>query len=538
MLKKIEINNFVLIEHQVLNFDKQLNVLTGDTGSGKSVIVNSIKFITGSRANSDMFFDDEKPIVVTATISVTPELKSDLEKRGFEVGSEIEVMRKLTPKGNARIRLDGELISASELKEILSPYFAIYSQYSVAKFKDANNYSKIIDDFANSENELKIYQSEFESYKQLKAEIASLRDRARLRDERQELLEMRLKELSFIDDRIDIDELIKEREELEGLASQFQVKDKANAYFERISSELGELMQTVKLDSHLNLLNEALVNIEEVNFELANQTSDFDETRLSFIEDYISDVRRVCRKYSVEQSKLVDFKIELENEMMELSSIDSDIQNLESRLDKQYQKSYEVAKVLSEKRNENLPQFVSKVNEYMAELSLEGADFKVISNEIELQHSGFDDISFDVRMNEGGNYSQIHKTASGGEIARFLLALEAVTSEFSQERFIIFDEIDTGVSGNVGSLMAKLMMKISRKNKLLIITHLAQVAAISENHFVISKQSTKDVVMSSAKLLRDDEKATALAKIISGAKVTPSALEHAKQLIEMKGKHD
>lgn len=535
MIQKLKIENFILIDEQELCFNSQLNVLTGDTGSGKSVIINSIKFVFGMRANSDLFLDQTKNIKVTVVLDLTEKLKARLDQFEIDYDDQVEVMRVLSPAGKNKIRINGELVSVSTLNQIFEDVITIYSQYSVAKFKTDSSYLQILDSLVDNNQLLADYQVEYNLYRKLQHELEELESKLLLKEEKKELLELRLNDLKQLNPELSIDQLIAEKKELDRHASNAEVNAKASSQFELASNALTELMQTVELDEHLKLLNDALINIDEVSFEIAKASEPVDEQRLNFITDYISTCRRLGRKYNVELENLHNFKEQLQIEFDNLDGLDADIANLNNKINKQYNVAYKLGQAISEQRQTVIAQFVLDVNHHLKQLSLNESDFRVLLTQDKLTKDGIDVCQFEIKMNSGGQYTLIHKTASGGEIARFLLALEAVCSTKSGDGFIIFDEIDTGVSGHVASEMANMMKQISKNNKLLIVTHLAQVASISQNHFMISKSTNGKYTTSTATLLTVDEKPTALAKMISGQELGDEAIAHAKTLLEQNG---
>lgn len=534
MLNYLEIENFVLINKQELSFDQNINVLTGDTGSGKSVIINSIRFVMGMRASNDLFFNKQNSIKVTAKLNLTESLRTRLEENQIDIDDEVEVMRTISPSGKNKVRINGELVSLKVLQSIFSDLLTIYSQYSVAKFKTEGNYIQIIDEQIKGNDLFSQYKLEYSKYQRLEKELAELNTKALMKAERQEILEMRLSDLKSIDEEVDVNQLIVEKIELDKQVSNAVINQSVSEHFETVSNSLNEIMQTIELDAHLKLINDALINVDEVSFEMAKLGTDVDEARLNYISDYISMTRRLGRKYNIDIEKLAEYKYELSEEYDNLGSIDSDIMNIEAKIKVQYSNCYEIAKDISVLRKQFSTKFAKSVNVKMKELSLTESEFKINFEECKLGKDGIDHIVFEVRMNEGGDFSEIHKTASGGELARFLLAMEAQINEQSKGSFIIFDEIDTGVSGHVATEMAKMMEDISINNKILIVTHLAQVAAISQNHFEISKQSKDEVTYSQAKLLTEDEKPFALAKMISGKELNDNAIAHAKLLLDRK----
>lgn len=531
MLNYLEIENFILIKKQEINFNRNINVLTGDTGSGKSVIINSIRFVMGMRANNDLFFSKEQSIKVTAKLSLNDKLKERLEENHIEVDDEIEVMRTLSPSGKNKVRINGELVSLKVLQIIFADLLTIYSQYSVAKFKTEGNYIQIIDEQIKGNQLFDEYKTEYGKYQMLVKQLKELNTKALMKAERQEILEMRLSDLKAVDEEMDIDNLIEEKKELDKQASKAVINQSMSEHFETVNNSLNEIMRTIELEDHLKLINDALINVDEVSFEMAKLGTDVDEARLNYISDYISMARRLGRKYNIEVEKLAGYKQTLVEEYDNLGSIDSDILNVEAKIKAMHATCYKIAVKISHLRKQFVSKFAKNVNIKMKELSLTESEFRIKFAEVELNKNGIDKVIFEVRMNEGGEFSEIHKTASGGELARFLLAMEAEINEGNENSFIVFDEIDTGVSGHVATEMAKMMEGISINNKILIVTHLAQVAAISQNHFEISKQSIDEVTYSQAKLLTDEEKPFALAKMISGKELNDNAIAHAKLLL-------
>ncbi len=532
MIEQLEINNFILIENSILTFDKQINVLTGDTGSGKSVIINSIRFLSGMRMSSKLFFDKQKAIKVTARLRANEQLLKQLAMIDIEARDNIvEVMRKVTPSGKNIVRINGELVSVGELTEIFEPLLTIYSQYSVAKFKTENSYLQIVDHVAGNAKVKAEYQQAYKIYTQMQVEIADLKRKSLLADERLELIEMRMKDLAFVDSQTDIDELIAEKQKLEERMENYKQSAQASEQIANVSNSLNELLQSAISQEHLNLLNEALINVDEVSFEIAKESEPVDEQYLAQISEYISSCRRVCRKYNIEISAVNEYRQQLEEERSGLDAIDSDIANSQAKLEKQYEQVIRFGQKLTKTRQAITSRLMSEVTATMQKLSLVNSKFKIEINNCQPHRDGIDQVIFKVQMNAGSEFTAIHQTASGGEIARFLLALEASISAQTKGGFIVFDEIDTGVSGHVGIEMAAVMQQIAKHHRLLIVTHLAQVAAISENHYTISKANVNGQTISSSQLLTEDEKPLALAKMISGAEMTDNAIEHAKQLL-------
>lgn len=530
MLESIEIYNFILIDHQYIDFNQQINVITGDTGSGKSVLINAIRFAFGMRGSTDLLFDETKDIKVIAKLKLTPQLAKRLDEVNIDYDDSIEVMRVYSPSGKNKIRVNGELVTQKDLVALFEELITIYSQYSVAKFKSESNYLQIIDNLAENSKLLQEYQQQYEIYRQMQLKLKELNGEQGLKDERLSLLKMRLEDFEEIDTDLDVIELLDEKQKVDENIKNTETTQQSTIILDSVITELNKLQDIVNNDNQQILLKDALINIEEVSYDISKNNMVFDEFRANFLTDYVSNVKRLARKYNLEYKDLNQFKQSIIQEVANLDSIEIDIANLESKSNKQYQLCYDLGVQLSKSRSDVITDFTYKVNTNMKKLSLAESDFMVKIEEVSIHKHGIDNCQFHVRMNEGSDYSLIHKTASGGEIARFLLALEALTGVTSPG-LIIFDEIDTGVSGAVASEMATMMKEISKTSKLIIVTHLAQVAAISNNHYFVDKAQVNGVTTSNIKLLTTEEKPFALAKMISGKEVNDDAVSHAKQLL-------
>ncbi len=531
MLKKLKIENFVLIDYQEMEFENNINVLTGDTGSGKSVIINSIKFLFGMRAKSELFFNKEKNVVVTGIIKTNEKIVKKLIAHHIEVDEEIEVMRILSPNLRNKVRINGELVNINILQDVFNEVITIYSQYSVAKFKTEKKYLEIVDNVSRIQNELADFKQEYIAYANLNQKLNLLKEELITKEERKEILHMRLKQLDDIDESKTFDDVLLEREELEIKFENIRLNLKTKTKFDIITNELNDLIALIDNEHYLQRLNKAIEEIDEVNFNIAKNTEEIDEKYLNYLNDYISMCKRIARKYNIDINELSAYKNQLKDELDNLDSIELDVMNFESKVKLQYEKTYKIAQKISQKRKNSIPKLEQEINSRLKKLSLIQSDFKVELAETDLNNNGIDKCIFTIKMNDGGQYTAIDQTASGGEIARFLLAVEAFNNQYEKDNFIIFDEIDTGVSGHVASEMGALMRSIAKHNKLLIVTHLAQIAAISETHYEVSKIQKDNNTVTSLKLIEDEQKPLILAKIISGFETNNEAIMHAKKLL-------
>lgn len=531
MIKNMEIENYILFEKEEINFSEFANVLTGKTGSGKSIFISAIKFISGNSASKDLFFQAEQNVRVKAIIKVNDAVSEKLDELDIEYEKEIEVTRVLTPTMKNKVRVNGELISVGELKTLFSDVIDIHSQFETIKLKDSKQYLKIIDSFIKSD-EITKYREKYEQLKQGEKLEQELLKRKRDQDERKEIIHIRLAKIDKLELNQDLEELLEQKKRYEEMKSNNVIYEELVEGINYFLNNATSKISSIKDESINEELNEAIIKLEDVSYKISEKNITFDEREYEKMVDNISNIKSSMRNFNMEFSELKAYKDQLEKEKSDLESVDIDLENIRSKMIVVKKEMDKLAANITKNRTMISEKMVVAINKEIKELEMPDTEFKIEISDCEYNISGKDEVLFLLKINAGNEFMPIDKSASGGELARFNLALKTVVSAIKNGELIIFDEIDTGVSGSVASKMAIKMQKIAKDNQVMVITHLPQVAVIGKEHYEIQKVTENEVTKSHMRHLDYSGRINNIASLISSDNVTKEAQKHAEKLFE------
>lgn len=553
MLKKLSVKNFAILEDIEINFFDGLTILTGETGAGKSLIIDSISLLLGERASVEMIRSGEDKAVITGLFSYSNiYLKSFLEKLDIPNDNEIEVTRIISPNRSA-IKINNVNITLNDLKVIAHYLADIHLQFDMTKLLNKENYIEIVDGFKKDTieqykdkylNSLNMLKEEDKKYQELVKRINEIKAN-------QEQYEYDLKELKSlnlqpneeqnIEDRISflknydkIYSLIKESEEIidkDSLNDIYQIKNNVKELSD-YQNEYKELYERI---------NNAYYEIEDI-YDSLNKKSrhfDYDPKELEELENRSSAIRSIKKRLNKSFDELIDYQIELENILSSKEDYDVLLKEEKDKLRNIYVDTYNLAKDLSDVRKAVGKSIEKDCERHLLDLGLKSVfEVKVeptsISEDIKLdifKEDGIDDVDFYIETNIGEGLKPLAKIVSGGEVSRIMLAFKALMIKSSKVETVIFDEIDTGISGEVAAKVAHKIYEISLNTQVISITHLPQVAALSKNHIKISKEIKNNRTYTYIKYLSLDEKIYEIASLISGGKVSEKQLEYAKELV-------
>lgn len=553
MLKKLSVKNFAILEDIEINFFDGLTILTGETGAGKSLIIDSISLLLGERASVEMIRSGEDKAVITGLFSYSNiYLKSFLEKLDIPNDNEIEVTRIISPNRSA-IKINNVNITLNDLKVIAHYLADIHLQFDMTKLLNKENYIEIVDGFKKDTieqykdkylNSLNMLKEEDKKYQELVKRINEIKAN-------QEQYEYDLKELKSlnlqpneeqnIEDRISflknydkIYSLIKESEEIidkDSLNDIYQIKNNVKELSD-YQNEYKELYERI---------NNAYYEIEDI-YDSLNKKSrhfDYDPKELEDLENRSSAIRSIKKRLDKSFDELIDYQIELENILSSKEDYDVLLKEEKDKLRNVYVDTYNLAKDLSDVRKAVGKSIEKDCERHLLDLGLKSVfEVKVeptsISEDIKLdifKEDGIDDVDFYIETNIGEGLKPLAKIVSGGEVSRIMLAFKALMIKSSKVETVIFDEIDTGISGEVAAKVAHKIYEISLNTQVISITHLPQVAALSKNHIKISKEIKNKRTYTYVKYLSLDEKIYEIASLISGGKVSEKQLEYAKELV-------
>jgi len=553
MLKKLSVKNFAILEDIEINFYDGLTILTGETGAGKSLIIDSISLLLGERASLEMIRNGEDKALISGLFSYSNiYLKSFLEKLNVPNDGEIEIIRTISPTRSA-IKVNNVNITLNDLKVIAHYLADIHLQFDMTKLLNKENYIEIVDGFRKDviDQYKDKYLVSLDLLKQENNRYIELVKRIEEIKANQEQYEYDLKELKSlnlqpneeqdIEDRISflknydkIYSLIKESEEIidkDSLNDIYQIKDNVKT-LSNYQNEYKELYER---------LNNAYYEIEDI-YDSLNKKSryfDYDPKELEELENRSSAIRSLKKRLNKSFDELIDYQIELENILSRQEDYDVLLKEEKEKLQKAFDETYVLANDLSKVRKATGKSIEKDCEKHLSDLGLKSV-FEVRvepttkPNDIKLdifKDNGIDDVDFYIETNIGEGLKPLAKIVSGGEVSRIMLAFKALMIKSSKVETVIFDEIDTGISGEVASKVAHKIYEISLNTQVISITHLPQVAALSKNHVKISKEIKNNRTYTSIKYLSLDEKIYEIASLISGGKVSEKQLEYAKELV-------
>ncbi|MCR4879756.1 MAG: DNA repair protein RecN [Bacilli bacterium] len=554
MFLHLSVKNFAIIEDAEISFRDGLTVLTGETGAGKSLIIDSINLLLGDRANSELIRNGEEKAIIVGTFSFqNKRLEAYLDKLDIEhPNNTIEVSRTISSTKNV-IKVNNKVVSLSELKGI-SKYLAdIHQQFDMVKLLNKENYLDIVDGFkyelieeykAKYHEALANLKAEEKKYHELEEHIQDIKDkREQYEYELKELKALHLEEgeLESINSEIallknydKIYALLAESKELidkDGLADIYEIKNN----IEKVNEYQNEYQEVVdKLNNYYYELSDVYETISKKFSHL-----DYDPKRLIELEDRKQDLTLMEKKYHKNIEDLLKYQLNLEDLLKNDEDLDIALNEEKENLKAQYNNTYKLALDLSTLRKEISKNIEIELMNNLNDLGLKNR-FEIVFNVSEIKEdlstsifleSGIDDIDFYIETNVGEGLKPLAKIASGGEISRIMLAIKALFIKSQKISTVIFDEIDTGISGEIARKVALKIRDISLSSQVIIITHLPQVASLSNNHIKISKEVVKGRTYTSIKELNLEEKIYEIALMISGGKVTPSQLEYAKEMV-------
>lgn len=550
MLQTLKIENFALIENQTVEFKNGLNILLGETGSGKSLIFNSILFALGMKADKTYIRSGKKFMKVDALFVELPsELRQFLEDAGFDCEDELLLSRSLSEDGKNVIRVNGQIATTSMLKEIGQRLVDSFTQHESVSLLNVKNHLTMLDKFAGER--VKPLKEEISSLLEQIAEInkkiKSLGGDESERERLISLLKYQYEEIEKAELRQGEDEEVKER---------LKVMASAEKIFEAVSAS--EALLSENPDSAINALQEvsnalsALSNIEVLSalkerldscrYELEDIVSalvdvrdetTFDEGEFNALDQRNDLIKNLCKKYGGSIEAVLEFASKAKEQLQMLDEGQELLEKLNAQKEKLVAQLEKVADKLTEARKAVAEEVEGKVEKELRELGMKSSKFTIqISPLKEIGQNGRDDVVFNFSANAGQEVKSLSKTASGGELSRFMLAVKNIFAENGLASTLLFDEIDAGISGETGKIVGQKLKNITKFCQVLCITHLPQVAVFGDNFVNVYKLEKDGQTFSETKILDLDEAVEAVAKMTGGANPTEIALNHAREMFK------
>lgn len=553
MLQELSIQNFAIIPKLNLSFEPGMTVLTGETGAGKSIIIDAVGLLTGGRGSQDYIREGADKAVLQGLIDVdNPEqLTPVLEKFGIEMDDQqLLIHRELHRNGRNVIRINGTLLNATALKEVGNHLVDIHGQNEHQALMQVDQHLKLLDEYAsNALAEPKaVYDKAYAEYRQLEKTLHERRENEQAWAQRMDMLTFQSEELKAADLQVgeeekledEFQELSNYQDVLEALAKSHEVLDgewEGNG-IESISTALGALENIEEFGSRYKKLAESMreifYSLQDVSSEIesVHDGLEFDAERLKYVDERLNLIRTLEQKYGATIADVLAHQDKVETQLAEMGGPQQSTAELEAQTQQAYDRALTLANQLHTIRQTAALELAQQIHEQLKDLYMEKAVFSVqLTQSEQLNTDGNDIAEFYIQTNPGESAKPLVKIASGGELSRMMLAMKMIFSREQGVTSIIFDEVDTGVSGRVAQAIAEKISDIGRHSQVLTITHLPQVAAVADHHDFIEKNIHDGRTETTVVKLSDEARVDEIARMLSGDELTEAARENARDLI-------
>jgi len=549
MLTNLSIKNYALIESLSVNFKDKLSIITGETGAGKSILLGALGLVLGKRADSSTLKNTENKCIIEAQFSISNYLlESFFEENDLDFENETIIRREILPSGKSRAFINDTPTTLQVLQILSQKLIDVHSQHQTLQLSDVSFQFQIIDALANNSAKIESYKRGLVVYNQLLRELKELKKSQELAKEQYEYNLHLVEELSKANLLVNEQQVVEQS--LDKLNNIEEIKlNLSEAQSLAFSDEIGlkALLNSItnKLDvissysdEYDNLHKRILsvkIEFDDIASEVenANETIDFDASELQKLNDRLQLIYNLQKKHSVSTiEELVVIQEELSVKVDAVENSSGIISKKEDEIKSVSEKIDTLAKTIFKQREKAIPILIKKLDSLLVNLGMENTRFQFnLTHSNQYFLNGKDDLQLLISANKGVNFGELKKVASGGELSRIMLSVKSILSEYLKLPTIIFDEIDTGVSGNVSQKMADIMQDMSANMQVITITHLPQIAAKGKQHYKVYKQDEANNIVTKLSELSENERITEIAEMLGGKNITTTAIEHAKQLL-------
>lgn len=549
MLTQLSIKNYALINELKIDFSSGLSIITGETGAGKSILLGALGLVLGNRADSSTLKDNSKKCIVEAKVSIANyNLREFFEEVDLDYEDHTIIRREILPSGKSRAFVNDTPVNLSILNDLRSNLIDVHSQHQTLSLSDTNFQFSVIDALAKNASKIESYKKGLIKLKNLKKQLEDLKtsqreanqqhdynlhlfnelNDANLEIDEQEILEEKLEKLNNIEDiKINLSEAleisINEEIGLQTLLNTLENRLSKISSFSKEYKDLSDRITSVKIE-----LDDIVSELED-----ENDNVEFNPNEAEELNDRLQLIYNLQKKHYVNSNKeLLEILEELSNKIIAVESSEEVINQKESEIKEVEQKLNDLAEKISKARQKVIPSLQSALQSLLSDLGMQNARFSIKVNLKDSYFSnGKDELQFLFSANKGGSFGELKKVASGGELSRIMLAIKKILSENISLPTIIFDEIDTGVSGEISNKIATIMQQMSKQMQVITITHLPQIAAKGNNHYKVYKEDINNTTTTNLRLLSPDERIVEIAEMLSGKEFSETAITHAKELL-------
>ncbi len=552
MIKRLFISNFALINEMDVTFPGKLTVITGETGAGKSIFLEALGLVLGNRADLNALRNRSKKCVVEAEFDIGElDLKNFFENEDLDYDPTLILRREINAEGKSRSFLNDTPVSLQVLKSISEKLIDIHSQHHTLQLNQANFQMEMVDAFAGSLNVLKQYKKIFAQLSKAKNHLSELEAQEAQAKKELDYIQFLYNELD--EAHLKVGDLKALEEESLMLENAEMIKNSlANANTVLLSGEvnvlnsLTQVKQTLqslnkfgnKYQELFERLNSSYIELKDISTDLENAENlvNVDNQKLDTLNSRIDLLNRLLKKHNVKHEEdLIKIKVEIEEKLTRFGSLENEIDKTKKQILSLEKETTSLAKELTLLRKSAVVAIEKETKSLLAELSMLNAQFKVELGQLtQLNSTGLDSVKFMFSANKGGDLSELHKVASGGELSRLMLSLKSLLATKKKIASIVFDEIDTGVSGDVADKIGSILQRMGENMQVVVITHLPQMASKGQHHLFVYKEDDSEQTVSFIKELSADERTLEVAKMLSTGQPTAAALSNAKELLKIK----
>jgi DNA repair protein RecN (Recombination protein N) len=549
MLSSLHIQNLVIVDEQIINFAEGLTVITGETGAGKSILLNALNLILGQRANADLVRNGEKRGSITADFNIHkhPNILDWLQKNELDDAKECLIRRTLSKEGPSKAFINSIGVSLNQLKEFGELLIDIHNQNEHYSLLSPHTQMLLLDEYAQTTELTKEINSLKHQHQELSQQVAEIENNNKTQEEKKVLLNHFIQELADLElnqeelDNIEDDYKLKSNaksliQTLSGIHEQLDSEEGINQKLNHLVSEINTIVSfDKKLDQPQTLINDAQIQVQEAIYSLSDYLSslEIDENTLQLLEEKINQLHNLANKHNCPLTQLIKKEQELNQQLEQFTQGSEHIANLKENL-KTLQLSYqEKAKTLSTQRNIASEKFAKKITNLIQTLGMADGVFavKLTPKEGGLHLNGLETVSFIIQTNAGSKMQPLNKIASGGELSRISLAITVVSANFYALPTVIFDEVDVGISGAIAEIVGQKLQELAQNIQVICITHLPQVAALGQQHLKVIKQTVNNTTRTKVFDLNKDEKVDEIARLLGGVNISENTKSVAKELI-------
>lgn len=545
MLIDLYIKNFAIIEEVKLEFDTQLNVLTGETGAGKSIILGALSLILGARMDSSLLLNKSEKCIVEARFNVyeNPEIQALFEELDLDYEKQTIIRREINTQNKSRAFVNDTPVTLNILKRISELLVDLHSQFDTSNLKNQQFIYEVVDALGHHETLLNTYQKAYKNQRKLQRAIKELEENIHKNQQEGDYFQFLYEELEnaqlIIDEEEELEENIKQLENVEEILQRHSYTDSllneeeqgALPLLKKALDEIDKL-QNIN-DSYTEIyerINSCFIELEDISQELdsiGNSSSDLDPSSLQELEERRSTLFHLFKKHQVSSTEeLLTIQESLQDKLQLEGNLEQKLEELQKEWKAEYAIANTKAEELSKARAKTIKTFAPKINELIHLIGMPNAELRFAQKETDLHNLGKDHLQFLWDANKSGQFNSLDKVASGGELSRIMLCIKTFTAEALQLPTLIFDEVDTGISGEAARQVSLLLEQLSEKHQVVCITHLSQVASKGKHHFYVYKKEEDGKVKTNIKVLSKEERIEHIAEMISGGQITAEIRTH------------